>query len=282
MKIPPKDNNTKELYRYFEKRFKLGELAIVQAAAICSLDAYKPSAGMPKPLSLMIISPSGTLKSTISDKIAPLFSKTVKVISSRFTPYGLAKRNSKESLDRKTWIINDMVRTFSGLSNTKLAETVGWLTELLSEGSAGSDTAMEAKLDAKINIIGNIALASYRDLSDKFIASTFAERLLQFSYVIDKEYIRKRIQAPEPRIRLTNIKENKSWEITMTKAQQKEIYKLGDELTVFGQYEKQSLRPDEMVKAFIAGYARLNDRHAIKRSDIDIFRQLMPKFKRVV
>jgi len=259
------------IYKYFEKRYKLGELALIEAITIKSLD-FKEI----KPLSLMVISPSGTLKSTITKQIVSLF-PNVLFIHSRFTPYGLSKLNQKKSLNNMSWIINDMVRTFSGQPATKIAETVGWLTELMSEGHAGSDTANEAEITARMNIIGNIAVTAYKDLQRKFIETTFAERILQYSYGIDKNYIRNAKNDPLPKIRLKKVAYFK-----LTPKEKKAIYNLGDKLTTLGQYETQSMRPDEMVKAFLYGHATLKTHNYIKKSDYILFDSLIQKFRRVM
>jgi hypothetical protein len=270
MKIPRSDKNAKAAYEAFQKAYQLGDLAIVEIAAACSLDHV----GI-KPLNVIIISPSGTLKSTIIKKIMGCYNSNYVMINSRFTPYGVTKKYKDLA---KTWIVNDLVRSFAGQSATKIEETIGWLTELMSEGHAGSDTAMEAELTARMNLIANIATMTYRDVKDQFIKTTFAERVLQFNYTIDKNYVRHAKPIAFPSFKLATIKKF----VPLTKLQIKKKFELGDMLTTVGQYEVKSLRPDEMVQAFVYGYARMNNRNEVKNSDFDIFKQLLPKFKRVV
>lgn len=171
---------SKEIYKLFDKRYCLGCVGLMGAITVASLSVKNI-----KPLSIMIISPSGQLKSQITKTLIEMFPENITKIESRFTPYGLSEKYGKQRLDNKTWVINDMVRTFDGLSQVKISELVGWLGEMISEHEAGSSTARDTSLSARMNFIGNIALVSYKELSRKFISSTLSERLLQFGYCQD-------------------------------------------------------------------------------------------------
>src|SRR3990167_1615248 len=167
LKISSNNRNTKEIHDYMQKKYCLGTLGVIEAVAAASLTITNI-----KPLSIMIISPSGQMKSQVAKEICDIFRENAVMIPSRFTPYGLSKKLGKPRLNNKTWIVNDMVRTFDGMPQVKVAEIVGWLSEIISEGKSDSITAQEADLEAKMNLIGNIAIISYRETEKKFNSST--------------------------------------------------------------------------------------------------------------
>lgn len=268
---------SKEIYRYYQRKYCLGCVGLISAITVASLTVDKI-----KPLSIMIISPSGQLKSTLMNSLADVFPENIVKIPSRFTPYGLSEKFGSQKLNNKTWIVNDMVRTFDGLSQVKISELVGWLGEMISEHEAGSSTAKDTQLMAKMNLIGNIALVSYKELARKFISSTLSERMLQFGYFQDVDIIRKksdRNYKPNPKKLKIILKPSK---ITVTKQQQKEIYSLSDKLKYIADYEKYSLRPDEIILAFLAGHAKLNKRNRINKSDFNMFIQMIEHLKKIL
>lgn len=278
MKIPRSDMVSREIYRHFSRKFMMGELGIVESACIASLLVKKQ-----RPVNVIVVAPSGQLKSSIVNDIYRMFPDNVIRIKSRMTPYGVVKEFGEQKLRSHTWIINDMVRTFTGISKIKIEEIVGWLSELMSEGSSGSSTAFASSIEnCPMNLIGNIARVSYDSVRDKFMSSTFSERILQFNYVIDKNKIRHGTDKHLPLCRsLLRIK-LKSRVFCVPKHHKKKIYGLSDDLTRISHYEKDSMRPDEIVEGFLCGYALLNGRNKLKNSDFMVFGQLLPFFRRIV
>jgi hypothetical protein len=274
----------KAIFNHFEKKFLLGELGVVESVCISSLYLKNQ-----KPFSLIVISPSGQMKSSIMRDITNMFPEHVTVIPSRHTPYGLS---GMEKLKWHTWLNNDMVRTFSGISKTKIEEIVGFYTELLTEGTSSSATARPSIFkDIRMNMIGNIALKSYSDVKDKFVTTTFNERILQVNYAKDKNDIRYKTLKNFPlsenlkNIMLANRLGDgyELLDIVLSKKQKKEVYRLSDKLCNIALYEEGSMRPDEIVESFICAYALLNNnRPKLKKSDFDVFEKLIPFFRRVV
>jgi hypothetical protein len=276
--VPKKDALTKEIYSHFRKKFGLGELGIVESVCVASmlLDNQKS-------FSIIVISPSGHLKSSILADVVQMFPSNTVVIPSRNTPYGLSRDFGVSKLKDRTWINNDMVRTFTGIGKTKIEEIVGFYAEMMSEGQSGSATAFSSMFkDCRMNMIGNIALNSYRDVKDKFITSTFAERILQLSYLMDKNVIRHKTDKKLPLCnQLRNIVLGHK-NIVLSKKQKENVYEISDALSKIAHYEEHSMRPDEIVESFICAYALLNGRDKVVNSDFDVFIKLMPFFRRVV
>lgn len=278
MKIPRRDKRANEIFKHFEKKFALGEVGVAEAVCIASMFLVGQ-----RPFSLIVVSPSGQLKSSLTADVLRIFPKYTVLIKSRHTPVGLSKDYGISQLGNKTWVNNDMVRTFTGISKVKIEEIVGFYSELMSEKTSGSSTAFSVALDkCKMNMIGNIALVSYKSVQDKFISSTFAERILFLSYVRDKNVIREKTIRDYPLCNQLQDIKLETTDIVVTKNQKKEIYLLSDDLTKIAHYEKFSMRPDEIVESFLCSYALLNGRKKLMKSDFQVFRDMMPLFKRVV
>lgn len=277
MTIPKSDKIAYNIYKHFYEKFRLGEIGVVEAVCVASMFLKKQ-----KPFSLIIVAPSGQMKSSIMDDVVKIFPEKILMLSSRHTPFGLVKEYG-DKLKNKTWVNNDMVRTFTGISRTKIEEIVGFYSELMSEKTSGSATAFGSALkDCKMNMIGNIAMISYNDVKDKFITATFSERVLFFVYVIDKNDIRFKTKKGMPIMdSLINI-QLKETEFIISKKQKIRICELSDKLVEIAHYGQYSMRPDEIVESFICAYALLNGRDKIKDSDFKTFESLFPFFKRVI
>lgn len=276
--IPKKDKMAAAIYRHFQKKFSLGEIGLIQSCCIASMMLKEQKA-----FSLIVVAPSGQMKSTIIEDTVRMFPEHTVQIESRHTPTGLAREYGETKLNNKTWINNDMVRTFTGITRIKIEEIVGFYAELMSEKTSGSATAFSSKLkNCKMNMIGNIAMVSYKKVEDKFISSTFAERIMFTSYIRDKNTIR---YKTDKKLKLCNqllgIKLEPS-SIKPTKEQKKKIYEMSDKLTRIAHYEKFSMRPDEIVESFLCSYALLNKRSILTKTDFEVFEWLMPYFKRII
>lgn len=275
--IPRNDKIANRIYKHFYEKFRLGEIGVVEAVCVASMFLKKQ-----KPFSLIIVAPSGQMKSSIMDDVVKMFPENILMLSSRHTPFGLVKEYG-DKLKNKTWVNNDMVRTFTGISRTKIEEIVGFYSELMSEKTSGSATAFGSALkDCKMNMIGNIAMISYNDVKDKFISATFSERVLFFVYVIDKNDIRYKTKKGMPMVdSLMNLSLSPT-EINISKQQKKRICDISDDLVKIAHYGQYSMRPDEIVESFICAYALLNGRNKIKESDFKVFEDLFPFFKRII
>lgn len=275
MKIPKNDINANKIFKFFSKKYLIGETGLISAVCISSLKVKNV-----KPFSLMIVAPSGQMKSSIIKDIIKIFNEDIFLLSSRFTPYGVSTKVNHHELNNKTWIINDMVRTFDGISQTKIAEMVGFMAELMSEGKADSSTALSTSLEAKMNLIGCIPNIKYKEIRELFLSSTFSERILQFQYIIKKTEIRKKSKK---KLKWENglIKLN-NHDVMLPRKYKKYLYELSDKLTKIAHYEKESMRTDEIVLSFLSGYALLNGRNKIRKSDLKIFEHLLQFFRRVV
>lgn len=277
VRIDKRNETSWKLYDIFQHRYCLGVTGVVGAIAIASLSIRNI-----KPLSLMLVAPSGQMKSQITRDLCLMFPKNTYMITSRFTPYGLSHKVGQANLDGRTWVVNDMVRTFDGLSQVKISETVGWLAEMMSEGHAGSATAQEAELTARMNIMGNLALISYVDLQRKFVTSTLNERILQFGYFVDKCLVREksdRDYGNNPHPFQIELKDSM---LALPRKEKKKIYSYADKLGIIAHYEKQSMRPDEIIMAFLAGHAKLNGRHELNKSDYKFLDMIFRHFRKLI
>ncbi len=266
-------NNSKKVWQYFEKKFLLGDLGLSQAICISSLKATNI-----KPFSILVVAPSGQMKSSVSEDMEKIFEEHTIIIPSRFTPYGIS--NCNLALDNRTWMINDMVRTFDGLAHTKLAELVGFLAELMSEGIADSSTAKSSKIEARMNLLANIPLKKYREVAEKFISSTMAERFIQFPFMKKRKDIRAKANKSMKVDFSIDLMDPCKFEIP--KSYTKKIFELSNELTKVGQYELESLRVDEIVRSLIAGHGILNGRTKATIEDFKVIKYLLPNFRRSV
>jgi len=274
--IPKNDKIAHEIFRQFEKKYMLGELAVVEAVSVASLYVNDDV-----PVSVMAIGPTGQFKTSLMRDLIKIFPDYVYEIDSRFTAYGLSVKVGGEKLNMKAILINDMVRTLDTLSDIKVKELASWLAELLTEGKAGSTTAQEARLEARTCLIGNIAINKFRETLEFFKSSTLSERILQFYFIKQKKDIRERTH-PKLVISISvNVNLLKK-SVEIPKCFRKRIWKISDILAVRQQYELQSLRPDQIVRSFLKGYALLNGRNKVRMSDIKVFESLMPNFKRLV
>jgi hypothetical protein len=274
--VAPSNKVSMEIYKAFQRKYLLGGLAVLEATCVASL--YLKNI---KPFSLVVVSPSGSMKSSLLSDIYNVFEKYAFQIESRFTPYGLSSMPDKHLLDNKTWMINDMVRTFDTLNPTKAQELVGWLAELMTEGHAGSATAKEAILTARMNLIGNIALVKYKEVKKYFISSTFAERVVQYFYTIEKDKIRSHNCSPNIPISIS-LPEFEMKEVTIPSTYKKIVYMLSNNLQVLQQYDKESVRTDEITKSILCAHALLNGRTKINKTDVNFLLALFPNLKRVV
>lgn len=268
---------SRKLHDYFQRKYCLGACGVVGATVISSLFVK----GI-KPLSMMNISPSGQMKSQITNELASIFPDNSIMIPSRFTPYGLSRKMGKPKLDNKCWIVNDLVRTFDGMPQVKISEIVGWIAEMMSEGRSASMTYQDAELDARMNMLGNIALVSYKELERKFVSSTLNERIMQFGFYVDKNEVRekseKNFSGNPHKIRL----KLRPSVVNVSNEDRKKIRNLADSLQVIAHYERHSMRPDEMVQAFLVGHAKLNGRRSLSETDYNVFRQLFKYFEKVI
>lgn len=275
--VKKRDNDivSKEIFKEFEKKYCLGNLALLQASSIASLHVKNHPA-----FSVLVVSPSGTMKSSVLEDIQKIFYDQTFLIASRFTPYGISSMDNKHQLNNRTWMINDMVRTFDTLSEIKAKELVAWMAELMTEGHAGSETAKEAKIEAHMNMIGNLALIKYKDVISFFKSSTFVERLIQFHYTIDKAKLRKK-NMKKYSITIPQIKIASS-DVDIPKKYQKIVWKIADELMIKQQYEKESMRPDTIVESIVTGHALLNGRKTVNKNDFIFIKNCFENLKRVV
>jgi|SRR3990167_3986931 len=267
--------NPARIYNYFEKKFGLGSLALCQATCIASL--FHDST----PVSMITIAPSGQEKTMVMKDILKIFPAHTIEIASRFTSFGLAAKLGGDKIDMKTMCINDMVRTFDTMPKIKIKELVSWLAELLSEGKAGSETAVEHKIEAHTCIIGNIAISKYREVSGFFKSSTFSERILQFTYKIDKNQIRakpEKLKSMKPDFTISLKKQA----IIVPQSFRKKIWNLSDTLAVLQQYEEQSLRTDTIITSWLKAHALLSNRKKISQQDIRAFENLLPYLKKII
>src|SRR3990167_10662251 len=85
IKISAKDEISRMIYNYYNQKCGLGVIALIESIAIASLQLNI------KPLSILVISPSGQMKSSLTQEIYRTFPENTINIDSRFTPYGLSK-----------------------------------------------------------------------------------------------------------------------------------------------------------------------------------------------
>jgi len=277
LRINSKNKASREIFDVFQKRYRLGTVGVVGACVIASLTVTNC-----KPVSLILVSPSGQMKSQIMRDLSLMFPKNSVMLESRFTPYGLSKRVGESNLNNKTWIVNDMVRTFDGLSQTKISDLVGWLTEIISEGKAGSTTANEYSMSARMNLLGSLAVVSYEELKRKFMSSTLNERILQFTYYVDKSVVREETRKQYRVGDAGLVKEFAPSVVEIREKDKKKSYEYADRLCVLGGYEKYSLRPDEMVVSLLSSHAKLNGRQKVNDSDFEFLDAIFPYFRRMI
>lgn len=274
IKVPATDKIANLIIKEFQHKHLLGDLALMEFVVCANLQTENRQR-----LNLIVVGASGQRKSAVMDDIKLCLDKNIFLIDSRFTPYGISNMKNKDRLNNRTWLINDMVRTFNTLSPTKKHELISWLAELMSEAKAGSTTAKEAHLDCRMNMVGNIPTVNYSTIKDFFDESTFNERVIQMFVDTKKDDVRK-LGHEEYQINKTLKLNFIKKKIEIPKELNQKIFNLSDDISKLQYYEKESTRPDAIVKAFLIGYAHLNGRTKVKESDLDVLRQFKPYLER--
>lgn len=263
-KFPKDCKISQQIYNYFQKKFCLGYLGLFECVSVASIKTLNI-----KPISILVISPSGHFKSSVMNDILIMFPNETKLMPSWFTDYGIVKEFSEAELNNRIWCFNDLVSTFGSLSQSKANRVASFLAELLSEGYTATATYRGRKeLRLRIGLIGNIARDMWRKKKVDFLINTFRERILEFHYELDWDNVKTDRSLKPFQI---NIKENS---VEIPKKFHKIIKSKAKELE---QIRRSSSRPrnSDYIESFLCSHANLNGRNKVTRSDLTVFNKIL-------
>lgn len=221
----------------------------------------------------LLIVPKGYGKTTLLSKILAESNPRwyIELPSRIFEPQILDF--SDEYFDRKIWVLDDLITTFSGMNKKQRYQLIGFFNDFLSKGHYGrKDKIKEGRILCQFGL----ASENYREYCKEMFSSTFEDRMtpIKFSFTIDQI---KRILSEQsydnelPKVKLPFKKSMQNVEIPQEF--DKDINNIALDFQTKAGFS--AIRAKTYIKNFIKSNAVLNERKVCKE-DLRLFRFIFP------
>jgi hypothetical protein len=277
----PEYENARHVFNYGERHYMCGGPLLFAAATVFSSVKQKNQPNYTK-AGLLIVAPSGQFKSQLVSTICASFPGLTTDMPDKFTPTGIYRMLKNNKIETTTFVLNDMVMATDGNRDEKNAELLGMVALLLSEDSISRNNfknTTNQRYRGRFGFIGACAYETYHRLRTRIMASTLEQRIFTLHYELDLSEVRQGTERLDAPGKFGKLRGCPSWSKCPVVSVPREIvYECADAYRLVGA-SKKNIRYDDLCAGWLRGWAHLNGKIEITKTDAAIFKAFLPIIK---